>query len=256
MFEVLINYVINDPISFTVDILLTGFLGYLLCITFLKKIKTIYKVLITFAFVILCVVLFNLELKVVFYAFVILMCIVCFYLVFFANLEKVKSSSRKKNNDVTNLVTRIPKDVLVNSLVETITSFSYRKMGAIITFEKHDSLNNYKRRAVKIDADFSKELLRTIFFPNTALHDGAVIIKGSVIECAAAYYPLSDNPDLPSSLGTRHRAALGISEETDAFSIIVSEETGSISYTVDGTITTNISEEVLRDVLNEHILYE
>ena len=126
------------------------------------------------------------------------------------------------------------KKALIDTLVTTCEYFSSRKIGAIITIEQENSLNVYSDKAVKLDALVSIQLLKTIFFPNTALHDGAVIIRGNRIICAATYYTLSVKTDVIAGLGTRHQAAIGISEETDAFTIVVSEQTGQISTTYGG----------------------
>ena len=148
------------------------------------------------------------------------------------------------------------KEQLINTLVQAVDYLSARKIGAIITIEKIDVLNAFIDKAVKLDALVTVELLKTIFFPNTALHDGAVIIRGNRIACAGAFYTPSDKPDIQSELGSRHRAAIGISEDSDAFTLVVSEETGRVSTTIGGTITQGISEEALRLSLENHILIQ
>jgi len=160
---------------------------------------------------------------------------------------KVKASKQFLSNEET-------KAELINTLIRTVEHLSSRKIGAIITIEKEHNLNAYIDKAVKLDALVSYELLNTIFFPNTALHDGAVIIRGNHIVCASAFLPSSDKNDIPQQYGSRHRAAIGISEVADAFTIVVSEETGQISTTIDGTISGNISLESLRKSLDTHIL--
>ena len=101
-------------------------------------------------------------------------------------------------------------------------------------------------------SEISQELLTNVFIPNTPLHDGAMIIQGDKIATAASYLPLSDSPKISKSLGTRHRAAVGISEVSDAFTVVVSEETGSISVTFDGKLRKDISVEVFEELLSEH----
>jgi len=113
---------------------------------------------------------------------------------------------------------------------------SNHKIGALITIEKHKLLDQYAKKAIVINSDISKELLINIFTPNTPLHDGAVIIKGNKIRCAGAYYVLSTRELQDKTVGSRHRAALGISEVTDSITIVVSEETGKISVTYSGII--------------------
>jgi len=125
--------------------------------------------------------------------------------------------------------------------------FSQNQTGALIVIEREIGLRTYIESGVAIDAQLSYDLLATIFRPSAPLHDGAVIIRGDRISAAACFLPLSMNPVLSTQLGTRHRAGIGITEETDAIAIIVSEETGGISLAVAGTIERDLSVEQLRD---------
>lgn len=120
------------------------------------------------------------------------------------------------------------------SVADAVMFLASRKIGALITIEKHNSLDQYAERAIQLNADVSKELLINIFSPLTPLHDGAVIIRGNKIRCAGAYYVLTQHDDLDKTTGSRHRAGLGISEVTDSLTIIVSEETGNISIATEG----------------------
>lgn len=163
------------------------------------------------------------------------------------NTARVKASKQFLTNEET-------KDELIETIIKTVDHLSSRRVGAIITIEKEHSLNTYISKAVKLNAVVSFELLDTIFHPNTALHDGAVIIRGNQVMCASAYYPSSDKIDIPQQYGSRHRAAIGISEVTDAFTIVVSEETGKIATTVGGTITGNMSIDSLKVSLTQHII--
>jgi len=146
------------------------------------------------------------------------------------------------------------KEQLINTLITTVDYLSKRHIGAIITIEEENSLNMYINKAILVDSLVSFELLTTVFTPGTALHDGAVIIRGNRIMCAAAYFPSTDKFDIPKNLGSRHRAAIGISEICDAFTIVVSEERGKISTTIDGTITIGVSLDDLRESLNKYVL--
>ena len=119
-----------------------------------------------------------------------------------------------------------------------------------------DSLNTYIEKAPKLDSEITKELIDTIFMPGTALHDGAVIIRENRIMCAGAFYPTSETGSIPKTYGSRHRAAIGISEDSDAFTVIVSEESGRVSTTLGGTITQGLSEEALRLSLTNHIIIQ
>ena len=138
---------------------------------------------------------------------------------------------------------------------ETIQSMEYlrkTKIGALIIIERDISLNEYIDKSIKLYADLTSELLISIFFPNNPLHDGAVIIQGNRITSAGAVLPVSDNQNISSRLGTRHRAALGISEVSDAIVLVVSEETGRISIAINSELHYNISiDEARMMLLNE-----
>lgn len=142
---------------------------------------------------------------------------------------------------------------VIEILVKTSSYLSKRKIGALMTIERMDNLNQLIDKAIYMKAYISEELLTTIFTVGTATHDGAVIIRRNRIMCAAAYLPTTDKYDIPKTLGTRHRAAIGLSERYDAITIVVSEETGNISVAADGVIDLNLTEDRLRETL-EHYL--
>lgn len=173
-----------------------------------------------------------------------------------SHLKNVVNVNQKQKNNKNFVFNQEMKEELIETLITSVEHLSARKIGAIITLEKQNTLNTYITRAVQIDAIATSELINTIFFPNTALHDGAVIIRGNRIMCASAYYPSCNKTDVPQSYGTRHRAAIGISEVSDAFTIVVSEETGKIAVTIGGTITGGISLDSLRVSLNQHIIVQ
>ena len=139
------------------------------------------------------------------------------------------------------------------ALINSVKDLSKNRIGALITFERAMGLDEYIQTAFSINAPVQSELLTTIFTPKTPLHDGAVIIKGNQIVSAGAYFPPSENQDIPKILGSRHRAAIGISELTDAITIIVSEETGNISVAVDGYLDQDISTESLELYLEKYL---
>jgi len=137
-------------------------------------------------------------------------------------------------------------DNFLDSLVSCVYRFSDKRVGALILLENQDSLEDFANKAVVLNARFSSELLDTIFTSTTPLHDGAVIIRSTTILAAAAILPLADDTSqLGRSMGTRHRAALGISQITDALIIVVSEETGTISLAEGGTISRYLTRESL-----------
>lgn len=141
---------------------------------------------------------------------------------------------------------------LTDAMVKSIQYMAKRRIGALIVFEKETGLQDYIETGIPIYADISTELMINIFIPNTPLHDGAMIIRGDKIAVAASYLPLSDSSKIQKSLGTRHRAAVGISEVSDAFTVVVSEETGDISVTYNGRLRKDVSLEVLEALLTEH----
>ncbi|MDD3126364.1 MAG: DNA integrity scanning protein DisA nucleotide-binding domain protein [Candidatus Izemoplasmatales bacterium] len=148
-------------------------------------------------------------------------------------LKKRSLKNWKTNND------------LAAKLGAAIEFLASRKIGALISIERDIKLSGYVNKAVMIEAPVSSELLATIFVPTTPLHDGAVIIRDNSILCAKAYYPSTARTDLPLKFGTRHRAAIGISEQSDALTIVVSEETGYVSVTINRQIDYNVSKETL-----------
>jgi diadenylate cyclase len=147
--------------------------------------------------------------------------------------NKLVKGTNKTNND------------LAAKLGAAVEFLSNRKIGALISIERDIKLSGYANKAVTIDAPVSSELLASIFIPTTPLHDGAVIIRDNTIVCAKAYYPSTERTDLPLKFGTRHRAAIGISEQSDALTIVVSEETGFVSVTINRQIDYNVSKETL-----------
>jgi diadenylate cyclase len=138
----------------------------------------------------------------------------------------------------------------LEEIAKAVSTLSETKTGAIMVLEKEIGLSNYTESAVPIDGTVSKELLLTIFQKGTPLHDGAVIIQKGKLTAASCVLPLSTNPELSRRLGTRHRAAIGITEETDAVSVVVSEETGSISVAIAGKITRDLDSGTLRRILH------
>jgi diadenylate cyclase len=142
-------------------------------------------------------------------------------------------------------------DRSIHEIVRATVEMAKVKTGALIILEKDIDLSEYERTGIRLDSNISSQLLVNIFEHNTPLHDGAVIIRGDRIISATCYLPLSDNMGLSKELGTRHRAAVGISEVTDSLTIIVSEETGKISVAVGGKLLRNIDGELLEKKLQE-----
>ena len=145
------------------------------------------------------------------------------------------------------------REKVVYEIMDAVEYLKKNRIGALIVIERDMSLQEYITPATKVYADLTSPLLGTIFFPNSPLHDGGVIIQGDRITCAGAVFKTSMNPAISKRLGTRHRAALGIAEETDAIALVVSEETGKISIAVDGELKYNLSLDEFRMTLVEEL---
>lgn len=143
------------------------------------------------------------------------------------------------------------REKVVYEIMQAVEYMKRNRIGALMVIERDYSLSQYIENANKLYADISSELLISIFFPNNPLHDGAVIIEGDRITCAGSVLPTSMNQSISKRLGTRHRAALGISEVSDAISVVVSEETGRVSIAMDGELNYNLTLEDARMMLIE-----
>ncbi|HLW60871.1 MAG TPA: diadenylate cyclase CdaA [bacterium] len=138
---------------------------------------------------------------------------------------------------------------LVNDVARAARILGSRKIGALIILERNVGLADFIETGIRVDGLATVQLLISIFFPNTPLHDGALIIRGNRVVAAGCLLPLTERPGLSRALGTRHRAALGITEETDAVAVVVSEETGTISLAREGRLTRGLTEEELKVTL-------
>lgn len=145
---------------------------------------------------------------------------------------------------------------VVTEVVDASVAMGSVKTGALMVFEKDSLLEDIIQTGIEIDAEISKQLIINIFEHNTPLHDGAVVIRNQRIAAATCYLPLSDNMQISKDLGTRHRAALGISETSDSLTVVVSEETGKISVAHKGKLNTGLGAEELAKILREFLLVE
>lgn len=143
---------------------------------------------------------------------------------------------------------------LIDDLEKSISYMSKRRIGALISIEGQEELQEYVATGILIDAEVSNQLLTNIFIPNTPLHDGAVIISGYRVSAASCFLPLSESNRIPKELGTRHRAAIGLGEVTDALTIIVSEETGGISIVKGTALYRDLEKEEVRQILEENLI--
>lgn len=140
---------------------------------------------------------------------------------------------------------------MVDEVVRAVTALAARKVGAIIVLERDSRLSDIVDSGTPVDAVVSRRLLESVFYPYSPLHDGAVIVNRDRIVAASCFLPLSISPELPRDLGTRHRAAVGVTEESDAIAVVVSEETGAISLVVGGEISRDLDGSVLRQRLGQ-----
>ena len=145
------------------------------------------------------------------------------------------------------------REKVVYEIVNAMETLKKERIGALMVIERDNSLTEYIQKSKKIYADISSDLLVSIFFPNNPLHDGGVIIQGDKITSAGAVFPTSDNLKISKRLGTRHRAALGISETGDSISLIVSEETGRLSIAIGGELNYNLTLDEVKMILLEEL---
>src|SRR5690625_1087512 len=156
-----------------------------------------------------------------------------------------------QNTSFDRFVGKAGSDSMINEVIEAVRALSRTKTGALIVFARSSSLQDLVDVGVRIDAKVNSELLQTIFQKDTPLHDGAVVIKDNKIIAASCYLPISQNPNISRVFGTRHRAAVGVSETNNVFVVIVSEETGRISIAQNGNLSSGLSIQNLRSELEK-----
>lgn len=166
-------------------------------------------------------------------------------------LEQIGRVSGKTGIKTHAHISDTSKNAAAGQLHAALQSLSRRKVGALIVIEQSTGLDDIIQTGTLIDAEISSALIENIFEPNTPLHDGAVIVRNCRVQAAACLLPLSDNPDIDPELGTRHRAAIGVSEVSDAVTIVVSEETGIISMTKNQVITRYLDYSTLKRLLED-----
>lgn len=156
----------------------------------------------------------------------------------------------RKNETPKNELIRTSTTDSKQAIVDAVFNMSSQKVGALISLELHNSLDQYAEHAISLNADITRELLEQIFIKDTPLHDGGVIIRGNKIVCAAAYYTLTQDFSIDKTIGSRHRAAIGLSENTDSLTIIVSEETGQVHVATAGFMKIMSSKTELLEYIN------
>lgn len=162
---------------------------------------------------------------------------------FFENIEIRFSSGQREATE----------GQFMRTIMSSVETLSNNRTGAIITIERNQSLNDYVEKAIILNADITEELIESIFNTQAPTHDGAVIIQDGKIACCGAYFPSTSSDKIAKTIGSRHRAALGISEIFDCLTIVVSEETGRISVTFDGYIERNLNKEGLQSFLTKYL---
>lgn len=255
IFKGLENYLVNNsPTEVIIEglICLLFFIATMILVAKCAKNRRVVLILSAVYVLIVVAALFGFKILSIELAFLFAILIGSVVVLYGKNLRKTFESSLIGLRSGT-YISLDEKEQLINTLVNTCEYLSKHKVGALIAIEREDSLNSIIEKSISINGNVTEELLTTIFTVGTACHDGAVIIQGNKLMCAAAYLPSTDKYDLPKSLGTRHRAAIGMSERYDAFTLVVSEETGAISYTIDGNIFQNVDKEKIREELNTYI---
>ena len=149
---------------------------------------------------------------------------------------------------------RVAQSQAVEELVKGVTAMASRRVGALVVLQNEVGLNEYIEVGTRLDAQVSKELVTSIFMPGSPIHDGALIIQQGRITAAGCFLPLTTNPTVSKTLGTRHRAAIGLTEETDALAIVVSEEDGMVSLVREGKITRDVDAATLRTTLQRLLM--
>jgi len=169
-------------------------------------------------------------------------------------LEKIGNSGFKNFILIDDDEKKLRTTASIEDIVKCCAHFSQEYIGALVVIERNTKIGDVINTGTQLDSLISYEILANIFTPNTPLHDGAVIIRDNKIKAAACYLPLTENSNLSHELGTRHRAALGITEVSDAISVVVSEESGKISYAHNGGLTRNLTPDTLRKALYRFLL--
>ena len=250
-----------DFIIDTIDILLVAFIAYKL-IKFLRESRALHVVKGVILVLVAYFIIKTLDMQASTYLFEMLMSsfILVLVILFAPELRHaLESVGRSRfsvlrmlgfNNRTTVSQNRQKKAVL--EICKACNEMSEKKIGALIVIEREIALNEVVSTGVKIDANVSKELIGSIFFPNSPLHDGAVIVRDGRVFAAGCILPLTQNTDISSDLGTRHRASIGVSEQSDAVVVVVSEETGQISVVNKGVLQRDVSDGVLIEYLTSH----
>ncbi len=192
--------------------------------------------------------LLNLKISNTYYSIFMLVYIFLVVAIIAPDIRKLMDSGHKADTRADMVISST--ETTKEAIADAVFNLSSMKVGALITIEQHNSLEQYAERAIQLNSDISRELLEQIFIKDSPLHDGAVIIRGNKIVCAGAYYVLTQDDTLEKTMGSRHRAAIGISEVTDSLTIIVSEETGNVHVATAGCMVAIDNKNALLEYVN------
>lgn len=250
------NFDLLDLLINTIDILLVTYLIYKL-IMVIKGTKAVQLLKGIFVILIVTLISEKLEFRTLNWAMqqVLSWGVVAFVIIFQPELRRALDQlGRGRFFSRTGNQEDEEQERIVEAIVKATDYMAKRRIGALISIERETGLVDYIETGIPLNANISSELLINIFIPNTPLHDGAVILQKNSVAAAACYLPLSESPFISKELGTRHRAALGISEVTDSLTVIVSEETGAISLTRNGELHRDLKLDKFKEMLSIELL--
>ncbi len=248
-------------ITDAIDIILVSFLVYK-ALQFIRDTRTVQLLKGVALFVVLMQVSFFAKLNAVYYILsnVLQLGVIALIIVFQPELRRALEEVGRTNLNKWFSIgsDTVQEDVarMIHEISRGAQAMANDRIGALMVIEKHDNIDTLISSGVRVGAEVSSELIENIFVPNTPLHDGAVVFRNNKLELATCVLPVSQNPNIAQKLGTRHRAALGISEESDAIIVIVSEETGKISIAEGGELKIGFNEESLRKELTRRLSFE
>ncbi len=263
VFTSIMNEILNMFKSFSfsnlLDILIVAFIIYK-AIQFIRETKAgqLFKSLLILIAVYLIALWLDLFMLRTLMQYVFQIGLIAIVIVFQPELRHALEKLRRSRVNIIGRITKVEEEeetkLCIDAVVRACKSMQETKTGALIVFEKETMLGEILNTGTIINALPSSDLLQNIFYPKSPLHDGAVIIRNAHIYAAGCILPLTSNPDISRELGTRHRAAIGVTEESDAVVVVVSEETGTISITRNGGITRNHTAITLRSVLESELI--
>jgi diadenylate cyclase len=242
-----------------VDVILLAFIIYQVLLIFQRtRVTQVLRGLLIFALIILVAHIFELRASRFIFDSLIIIIPIALLIIFQPELRSLFEGAGRRGLLFSNIKRLAKEDVkrILEEVVTAMENMAEKRIGSLIVIEGEQSLQDYVETGETVDAALKPETLETIFYPYTPLHDGAVVLRGDRILAARCFLPLSENTTIPSHLGTRHRAALGVTELTDSISLIVSEETGRLSLCYGGKLAYNLTPQALKTLLRSIIYPE